>query len=414
MSIIGTLGRWFGFGGTALRQGKGTQTTAPSSTLIEGTTAISADAALQLSTVWACISILSGTISTLPLLVYESRNGNKKLARDSTLWQLMHESPNAVMTPCEFWKSILLNLLLKGNAYARIERDSKGKAFSLWPLAADQTEVRVLDDGTIVYLYRTGGDMQVIDSSNIFHLKEMGNGTVGLSRLDYMKATTAEAKNAQTASNKVFTTGGKPTGVLMIDHVLGKEQRKALEEKFAEMAVSNTSRLHVLEADMKYQQINMTPEDLELLVTRRFGVEELSRWFGVPAALLNHANVTAWGKGIESLIDGFFKFTIRPALVNIEQAITKRILNSEQRAHLKVEFNFEGLLRGSTKDRIEFYAKAAQNGIKTRNEIRQLENDPPLPGGDDLTVQLNLTPIQKLGQSTKKGGSSGTQDTIAQ
>lgn len=413
MNILNTFFGWFRFGGLALGDRKGSQLGNPSGSLVEGVPAIGVDGALQISTVWRCVELIAKTIATLPVMVYETRNGQRTLARDSILWQLLHESPNSRMTPTEFWTALLLNLLFRGNGYARIERSPNGEAYALWPMAADQTEMRVLDDGSVVYLYYVGSDVAVLSSDNVLHLKEMGNGTIGLARLDYMKATTAEVANAQTAANKLFANGGKPTGVLMIDKVLGKEQREAVQKNFAEMAVGTTSRLYVLEANMKYEQINLSPEDLQLLSTRQYGVEECCRWFGMPPVLVGHSNVTAWGTGIDSLMEGFYKLTIRPALVNIEQAMRKRVLTARQRSLFTAEFSFDGLLRSSLKDRMEIYSKAVQNGLKTRNECRQLENDPPLVGGDALTAQVNLVPVEMLGKIKPTGGSSGTQDAIA-
>ena len=388
---------WFGWG-RALGENTGKQQSGTSSALIEGTVALAPDSAMQLSTVWSCVWLLANVVASLPLFVYANVGGKRELARDTRLYQLLHDSPNSRMTPVEFWVALLLNLLLRGNAYARIERAANGEAVALWPMAADQVEVHVLDDGSVAYLYKVGGNMAALAEANVLHIKDIGNGTIGLDRLDYMRATTTEAANSQTAASTTFANGGKPNGILMIDKVLKPEQREAIRRNFGQMAEGSTSRLAVLEADMKYQQVNLTPEDQQLLETRKFSVEELCRWFGVPPVLVGHSNVTAWGSGIEQLIDGFYKFTIRPALVRIEQAVTKRVLTPAQRATLTVEFSFDALLRASLKDRMEIYAKGAQNGIVTRNECRQLENLPPVAGGDQLTAQTNLAPLHMLGQ----------------
>jgi HK97 family phage portal protein len=164
------------------------------------------------------------------------------------------------------------------------------------------------------------------------------------------------------------------------------------------MAVGNTGRLFLLEANMKYQQLSLSPEDQELLESRKFGVEEICRWFDVPPVLIHHSNVTTWGSGIEQIVDGFYKFTVRPILVSIEQAVRKRVMTPGQRARMSCEFSLDALLRASLKDRMEIYAKAVQNGIKNRNECRQLENDPPYTGGDVFTAQSNLAPIDMLGK----------------
>jgi len=399
---VSALLGWFGWGG-ALGDKGGRQTGAPAGSLVEGTTPLHTDGALQISAVWACVDLLSRTIASLPLFVYEDRSGKRTLARESSLWGLLHDSPNARMTPMEFWVAMIMNLLLRGNAYARLDRNSAGEVISMWPMAADQITVEVLPDGSLAYIYAYESDRLVYSEQNILHLKGMGNGTIGLSTLDYMRATTSEMANAQTAANNLFSSGGKPTGVLMIDGVLNADQRAAIKERFAGMASGSSSRLYVLEASMKYQQLSLTPEDAQLLETRHYGVEEIGRWFGVPAVLINHANTTTWGSGIEQIIEGFFKFTLRPALVGFEQAMRKRVMTPSQRSRYSVEWNFDGLLRANIKDRMEVYAKAVQNGLKTRNECRQLENDPPIDGGDELTAQVSLAPLSMLGKINTTG-----------
>jgi HK97 family phage portal protein len=187
-----------------------------------------------------------------------------------------------------------------------------------------------------------------------------------------------------------------------------------VQENFAGMANGTTSRLYVLEASMKYQQINLSPEDMQLLATRQYGVQELGRWFGVPSILINQTEgTTTLGSSSGEIIESFHKLILRPGIVNLEQALRKRVMTPGQRARYTAEYNLDALLRASLKDRMEIYAKAVQNGIKVRNECRQLENDPPLPGGDVLTVQSNLVPIELLGK-VKGTGNAGTQDTIAQ
>ncbi len=410
--FLSTLLGWFGRSGS-LGNGTGRQIGASSVSLVEGSTPLSTDAALQLSTVWGCVWLLANTIASLPLFVYTNNAGKRELARDANLWTVLHDSPNSRMTPVEFWSAMLLNLFFRGNAYARIDRNSQGNVIGLWPMPSDQVRVVVMDDGSVVYEYQVGSGTAILSEKNVLHIKDIGNGTIGLDRLSYMRASTTEATNAQNSANKLFANGGKPAGLLMLDRVFSPEQRKASRDSFSTVAEGSMNRLIVLEADMKYQQINISPADQQLLETRQFSVEEICRWFGVPPVLVGHSNVTAWGSGIEQLIDGFYKFTIRPILVRIEQALSKRVMSPADRATLTIEFSFDALLRANLKDRMEIYAKAVQNGIKTRNECRQLENDPPIKGADELTAQTNLAPLHMLGQTTG-GKNASSQDPVAQ
>ena len=148
----------------------------------------------------------------------------------------------------------------------------------------------------------------------------------------------------------------------------------------------------------------MTPEDQQLLATRQFTVSEICRWFDVPPVLVHHNDTTTWGSGIEQIVDGFYKLSIRPMLVSIEQATRKRVMTAKQRANMSAEFALDALLRGSPTQRAELYAKNVQNGIMTRNECRQLENLAPADGADDLTAQSNLLPLKSLGQTVNSGG----------
>lgn len=403
---------WFGRFG-ALGEKRGQQVPVPSSALVPGTAAIGPDGALQISTVWACIERRATIIASLPLFVYlQQVDGMKQLARASRLYSLLHTSPNARMTPFEFWRAMVMNHDLRGNAYARIDRDAAGEAVALWPMPADQVSPYVLEDGSMVYEYVLSGDVAVLAAENVLHLKGLGNGTVGLAKLEFMRATTDEAAKSQQSAAQMFGNGGKPTGVLMVDGVLKPDQRDAIKRRFSEMTQGNTSRLYVLEASMKYQQLSISPEDQQLLETRRFTVEEICRWFDVPPVLVHHSNVTTWGSGVEQIISGFHKFTIRPMLVSIEQAVTKRVLTSAQRARMSVEFSFEALLRGDTAARSTFYSTALQNGYMTRNEVRQLENLPPDTGAgaNTLTAQSNLLPLDMLGRITTGGVNAPAQN----
>lgn len=419
MSLFSALSGWFRLGARSMSESTGPQRSEPSEPLNDGIRPVGTDAALQVAAVWACIDRIATTIATLPLFVYQDllgKPGQRVLARDALLYKVLHESPNARMTPAEFWTAVLMNLLLRGNGYARIERDAKGDAYALWPMPADQVQPWVLNDGTLVYEYRVGADVAILSSDNVLHIKGLGNGTMGLARLDFMRSTLDEARNAQGAANRLFSSGGKPTGVLMVDNVLNKDQREAVHRNFSEMALgSSTGRLFVLEANMKYEQLSLSPEDMELLSTRQFSKQEIGTWFGVPSILINQTEgTTTLGSSSGEIIESFHKLTIRPLLVHIEQALRKRVMTPAQRARYTAEFSQDALLRASLKDRADIYAKLVQNGIKTRNECRQLENDAPITGGDELTAQTNLAPLRLLGQVKPGAAHADTQIPVAQ
>lgn len=415
MAILTSVLGWFGRFGS-LGEKKGSQAIGPSVSIIQDATNIGTDGALQISTVWGCVERRALVVSSLPLFAYSVRgDGQKDLARSTRLYDLLHNSPNSRMTPLEFWRAMMLNHDLLGNAYARIDRDAAtGEALAMWPMPSDQVTAVVLADGSMVYEYTLDGNVAVLAADNVLHLKGLGNGTTGLSKLQFMRPTTNESVKAQQSASAIFGSGGKPTGLLMIDRVLSPAQREALRDRFAGMATGSISRLFVLEADLKYQQLSISPEDQQLLATRRFSVEEICRWLDVPPVLVHHYDGVTYN-GSSATIESWYKTTIRPMLVSIEQAVTKRVLTPRQRATMAVEFSFEALLRGDPAARATFYSTALQNGYMTRNEVRQLENLPPDAGAGAklLTAQSNLLPLDKLG--TQTGGTNApAQDAIAQ
>jgi HK97 family phage portal protein len=411
MSIFSRVRGWFGIGG-AIAETVGTQNAVPGQSLVADTSGASVDGALQISTVWACIDRRATMVASLPIHVYNQAGGEKILARTSRLYQLLHDSPNSRMTPFEFWRAMMMNYDLRGNAYARLDRDSMGEVLAMWPMPADQVKTDVMDDGSMVYTYRLGNNVMVLAAESVLHLKNLGNGTTGMAKLEFMRATTDEAAKAQESASKTFGSGGKPTGILMVDRVLNPEQRAAVSLNFAGMAAGAMGRVHLLEADMKYQQLSLSPVEQQLLETRKYGVEEICRWFDVPPVLVHNANVTAWGTGIELIVQGFYTTAIRPTIINIEQALRKRVMTARQRASMALEYSLDALLRGNPMDRAEINAKNVQNGIMTRAEVRQLEGWPRMEGTDVLTAQVNLAPLDMLGKL--KPAAAGAGDAIVQ
>jgi HK97 family phage portal protein len=296
-----------------------------------------------------------------------------------------------------------------------VQRNDRGDPVALWPMSSEQV-VPYIDPetGSLFYEYQRNTERWLLPAEEVLHVRDTGNGIVGLSRIDFMRASINEAARAQAQATRLFSNGNKPTGLLMVPAKLSDDQRARLRQNFGEIASGLESRLFILEADMKYQPISLSPNDVQLLETRRFSVEEICRWFGVPPVLVGHSNVTTWGSGIEQILDGFHKLTVRPMLTVIEQAIARRVLTPAMRSRYTVEFSFDALLRANIRDRMEVYAKAVQNGIMTRNEARQLENLPLVDGGDVATAQTNLAPLHMLGQVVSKGATDALQDPVSQ
>jgi HK97 family phage portal protein len=201
----------------------------------------------------------------------------------------------------------------------------------------------------------------------------------------------------------------RPSGVLSTDPsvTLTKPQRQEFNEYLGEnfQGSVNTGRPMLLDRGMKWQQINITPEDAQMLESRKFSGEEICRLFGVPPPMVGYGDASSnWGTGKEVDVLGFQKFTLRRRLKRAEQAVQKQLLSpSDRAAGVTVEFNLDGLLRGDSQARAQVHQSALMNGWRTINEVRAIENLPPIEGGDVARMQSQNVPITEAGNQPPGG-----------
>lgn len=359
---------------------------------------VTPEKALQLSTVWACVRLLSETIATLPLNFYERlADGSRTTAKNHPLYEILHNQPNADMTAVQFWEAMLSSMLLWGNAFGEIHR-SAGRIVSIDFLMPARMAVKRLADGSLEYRYADmDGKQRVIGESSMFHIPAFTlDGVIGVSPIRAGANVFGSAIATENAASKTFNNGMLQTVYYKIGQFLKPDQRAEFKKNLA--GAIERGEAPLLEGGTDVSSLGINPNDAQLLESRGFSVEEVCRWFRVPPFMVGHSEKsTSWGTGIEQQMIGFLTFAIRPWLTRIEQAVRKSLLTPVERLRYFAEFSVEGLLRADSTARAAFYASAAQNGWMTREEIRQKENLPHKPGSDQLTAQSNLLPLAMLG-----------------
>lgn len=383
-------------GGAGLRQ-PGIQVSSPGY-YSESASPVTINSALQLSAVWACVKLIAEALSTMPINFYKiNSNGVKTPYPDHPLARLFATKPNKLQTKQEYFETIAFQLVMLGNDYSLISRNGQGDIVSLYPLMTQQMEVDLTLSGDVVYKYQSGTSYNQYNDSTVWHNRLFGNGIVGLSPLAYARNSIAIGQSAEASVTNIYKNGGKPSGLLTIDQVIKPEQRDQIKKNFDSLTNGTESRLFVLEAGMKFQQVSLSPQDIELLASRKFQIEDICRFYGVPSVLVNDTSATtAWGSGIQQIVSGFYKLGLRPYIERYESSINNRLLKVEERGAVCCEFDYESLLKLDYSERVKAQKEAVTGGLKTPNECRAMEGDAPKPGGDSLYMQQQMTPLDVL------------------
>ena len=375
---------------------------------------VTVDSSLQLDAVWSCVRLISETIATLPLFIYKRDDSGRGIIDDKhPLYRILHDRPNADMTATEFWTATVAAILLWGNSYAAITRKNDegniasdpgpdNPVIAITPMRPDRVTVRRHTDGTLTYHYSFQGFIANLEESQVFHIKGFSlDGLVGIAPISQARQGLATAMAAEKTAGSFFRNGMRPSAVMEAPTYLTdpqREQARGIIERFS--GAMNTGGVPLMEGGWKLNTaISLPPEDAQLLATRAFHVEQIARWFMVPPPMIGHMDKsTAWGTGLEQMMQWFVMFSLRPHLERIEQAISKSLMTATDQLESYAEFNVEGLLRGDSKSRAELYKTLITYGLRTPNEIRALDNEAPDPNGNDLLVMSTMLPIKLLGE----------------
>lgn len=357
------------------------------------------DSAMRLSVVWGCVRLLSETVGSLPLSIFQSTgNGNSTNVPDDPLSLLLHDRPNGEMTSVEFREAMMVNLCLLGNAYAIIERRA-GVVASLIPIPTAQVTPRKEESGRTIYDFNDRGKVETLPYNKVFHLKGFGaDGLVGYSPIAYARNAMGLTMATEEYGSKFFAGGARPKGVLKLPTWLKQEVREKTKADLRNLQnqLEGGDGTLLLEGGMEYQPISIPPEEAQFLETRKFQLNEICRIFRVPPHMVADLEKATFSN-IESQGMEFEKFTLRPYLTRWEQAIKQKLIPVEKRSTQFARFNLDGLLRADSAARAAFYAVMLQNGVYDSNEVRALENRNSRDGADELRVQVNMTPLDKLG-----------------
>jgi HK97 family phage portal protein len=359
---------------------------------------VSPHTALGSTPVWAAVNLISGTIGSLPLVLYrEMENGGKERATDLSLFDLLRWQPNGFQTAVEMMEMGQGHLCLRGNAFFRLETNVGGELIAIVPLHPDKMKLKLLDGGVIQYHYQQSiGTPRVFSAEEIMHVKGLSSdGLIGYSPITIGAGTIALSQAAESYGSRFFNNSATPSGILSHPGKLKPEARSNIKQSWqAAHGVGKQHSVALLEEGLAWTAMSVSPEEAQFLETRKFQAEEVARLFNVPPHLLMLLDRSTFSNVVEQN-KAFAVNCIRPWAIRWEQAIRKSILERFGDRSLSTEFEMDALLRPDTMARAQANQILLQNGALTIDEWRGRENMNPLDSraGEVHWMPLNIAPV---------------------
>jgi len=380
--------------------------------------------ALKYLTVYACVSLISGYIARLPLILYQRFPDNsKKRILNHPLADILHNAPNKNTTSFQFRESAQSHLLLWGNTYAVIRRAPYSGGIIGLQQISNPGKVAIRKDKKGIYyewfssshLGNMGADTfydhnnkkwhHKVYKRDIFHIAGFGfNGLVGTSMIKIAREAIGLGIAAEEFGSTYFGEGTHPAGIYEMDGFLGDNKKDfitTLKTGFA--GLGKAHNIMVAEGGAKYKPLTIPLNDAQFLETRTFQKIEICAMYHVPPHKIAIHNQNSNKNNLEQENALFIDACLMPWIVRWEQNISLQLLTKEERMQgLFFEFLVDGLLRGDSKARGEFYNKMFQVGALSPNKILAKENMNPIEGGDQHFVQLNMIPLNMAGDIAKE------------
>lgn len=362
---------------------------------------VTPESALGIPILQNCVTLLAESIGQLPLELYRRQGkGQRESAINHPLYDVLRYQPNGFQTPYEYLEGSQIALGLRGNGYSWIDRREDGNVVALWPLANDK--VQVLKGGDMLPYYRIGSG-ETVPMRMVHHVRwGSTNNYVGMSPIELHAESVGLAQAVRQYTSKSFANGVAISGVIerpreapaikdqgSVDRILDQ-----WGSKFGGM--DNAKKVAMLQEGMTFKPVSMNNVDAEIVAILKLAGADIARMYKIPLPMINDLEKANYNT-IEQLLIQFVVFGLLPWVKRHEQSMMRDFLLPADRREYFIEFNLSGLLRGDQKSRYESYAIGRQWGWLSVNDIRRLENMPPVDGGDIYLQPLNMVDSTKGG-----------------
>ena len=371
--------------------------------------------ALQVSTVFACVQLISNAIAGLDLNVYErfeaaNKRVGRRLADEHYLFDLLQTEPNHEMTSFTFRKSLMCHALLWGNMYAEIERDGAGRAIGLWPRNPAKTRPhRVLRTGLLVYKTNEGvddvsspnetstdGQERTIFAENMLHVPGMAiDGRLGQSVAWLSRQLIGMALATEKFGAKFFANSARPGGVLTHPGKLQPVARANVKQSWQEsQGGENAHKVALLEEGIKFEKIAVNAEEAQFIGSREQIQLFICSIFSVPPHMIGDAGKAGGKNNLEQIGGEFVTFALSPWLKALTQEMERKLFPKlgQNAKRFFPHFDTRPLIMPDASSRKDFYGTGKQWGFLNTDDILELEglNPTEQPGSDKYWMPVNV------------------------
>lgn len=383
---------------------------------------VTPESAARAIPVQACIALISGGITSMPMRIVSRQivDGSwlQTPADGHPYWWLFNESPDGEISSTQFWDRIVKNKLLQAESFGRIIRSNGGRGIDVQQVIFEQNrDVQTLRQWDPIsrrakivgyQVYRDGRSFGVLPEDMLHYRDSQAlnpTGSISVpsegvsvaprpvsSILDATRQAIGVCLTIEEYCGRFFSNGGMPK--IVLKYPAGQKHTDAQIEKIREQfqtrygGAQNGGLPLVLNNGGEADKISFTSEEAQLLEARKFQVIDIARGFSVPPFMIGETEKTSsWGSGVESMSQGFIRYTLARHITEIEQETTRKLFGT---ARYCTDFDEDALSRGDMAA-LGTWFRAAVGGAQgpgwlTTNEIRRILNRPATPGGDELYI----------------------------
>ena len=352
--------------------------------------AINSQTALSIGSYYSAVKLYADTVGSLSWDTYIRIDGTRRPYRPSPNWLTVPQPNNPNFTGFDLKHRMVSSLLIHGNCFVLFIRARNGDVVEMRVLDPQKVEIKMVDGAPI---YTVQGDDNVgveLTSDAILHIPLFATGSAlrAPSPVEQHQTTLGLASATQLYSARFYQQGAAPSAVIKIPGELTQDQADSLRNSFSRRheGIEKMHKIAVLTGGADFQQMSMKISDMQLVETMHWGVESIARLMGVPLQLLQYPEATSYASS-EILMQAWLRLGLGPLVTRLEAGLQRLVPGADQTF---IKFNLDALLRPTTKERMDAYAVQINNGIRSLNEIRRLEDLPDVEGGDEHYKALNI------------------------